>query len=138
VIPISFTTHRSKIIGVEVKEKGTSVPVQAIKLQMASRGMDPLILNSVSDGSLANFTLWPLYPLTEKILLPNKWVRGSNPRHTEIFPTGPEAHQAFYKTGTGFLSRPLGGRGHGVNHPPSTSSEVKEKVELYIFPFLAS
>jgi len=47
--------------------------------------------------------------------------------------TSPEAHPASYTMGTGsFLGvkRP----GHGADHPPPSSAEVKERVELYLFP----
>jgi hypothetical protein len=45
---------------------------------------------------------------------------------------GPEAHPASYKTSNRSvwgLQRP----GRGVDHPPSSSAEVKERVELYIY-----
>jgi len=46
--------------------------------------------------------------------------------------TGPEARPAFYTLGTGSC---LGVKrlGHGVDHPPSSSAEVKERVELYLY-----
>jgi hypothetical protein len=47
--------------------------------------------------------------------------------------TGPGAHQASYKMGTGsFLGvkRP----GCGVDHPPPSSAEVKERVVVYLYP----
>jgi len=62
-------------------------------------------------------------------------VRGSNPGGGEIFApleTGPGAHPASYIMGTGsFLGvkRP----GLGVDHPPPSSAEVKEKIELYLY-----
>jgi hypothetical protein len=52
--------------------------------------------------------------------------------------TDPGAHPVFYTTGTGLfpgVKRP----GHGVNHPPLSSVEVKETVELYLyFPSVSS
>jgi len=49
--------------------------------------------------------------------------------------TGPGAHPASYTMGTGSfpgVKRP----GRGVNHPPPSSVEVEERVELYLFsPF---
>jgi hypothetical protein len=42
--------------------------------------------------------------------------------------TGPGAHPASYTMGTG-LKR----LGHGVDHPPQSSAEVKERVELYLY-----
>ena len=44
--------------------------------------------------------------------------------------TGPGAHPLSYTKGTGSfpgVKRP----GRGVNHPPASSAEVKEGVELY-------
>jgi len=44
--------------------------------------------------------------------------------------TGPEAHPASYTMGTGSfpgVKQP----GHGIDHSPPSSAEVKERVELY-------
>ena len=44
----------------------------------------------------------------------------------------PGAHPAFYTMGTGSfpgVKRP----GRGVDHPPPSSAEVKERVELYLY-----
>jgi hypothetical protein len=46
--------------------------------------------------------------------------------------TGPGAHPASCTMGTGSfpgVKRP----GHGVDHPPTSSAEVKERVELYLY-----
>jgi hypothetical protein len=46
--------------------------------------------------------------------------------------TGPAAHPASYTVGTGSfpgVKRP----GYGVDHPPPSSAEVKESVELYLY-----
>jgi hypothetical protein len=46
---------------------------------------------------------------------------------------GPGAHPASYSMGTGSfpaVKRP----GRGVDHPPLYSAEVKERVELYLYP----
>ena len=46
--------------------------------------------------------------------------------------TGPGAHSASYTMGTGSLpgvKRP----GRGVDHPPPSRAEVKERVELYVY-----
>ena len=46
--------------------------------------------------------------------------------------TGPEAHPASYTMGTGsfpWVKRP----GRGLDHPPPSSAEVKERVELYLY-----
>jgi hypothetical protein len=46
--------------------------------------------------------------------------------------TGPGAHQASYTIGTGsFPGVKLPGR--GIGHPPPSSAEVKERVELYLY-----
>jgi len=58
-----------------------------------------------------------------------------DPRFSAPFQTGPGAYPAFYTKGTpSFLGikRP----GLGVDHPPTSSAEVKERVELYLYsPF---
>jgi hypothetical protein len=46
--------------------------------------------------------------------------------------TGPGAYPASYTIGTGSfpgVKRP----GRGVDHPPLSSAEVKERVELYLY-----
>ena len=53
-------------------------------------------------------------------------------RFSAPFQTGPGAHPASYKMGTGSfpgVKRP----GRGVDHPPPSSAEVKERVELYLY-----
>jgi hypothetical protein len=53
--------------------------------------------------------------------------RFSAPLHT-----GPEAHPASYTMCTGSFSE-VKRTGRGVDHPPSPSAEVKERVELYLY-----
>jgi len=46
--------------------------------------------------------------------------------------TDPGAHPASYKMGTGSfpaVKRPE----HGFDHPPPSSAEIKERVELYLY-----
>jgi hypothetical protein len=43
--------------------------------------------------------------------------------------TGTKAHSASYTIGTGSLSRGVKRPGRGVNHPPPSSAEVKERVQ---------
>jgi len=53
-------------------------------------------------------------------------------RFSAPFQTGPGAYPAFYTMGTGsFLGVKQPGR--GVDHPPPSSAEVKERVELYFY-----
>ena len=53
--------------------------------------------------------------------------------HTSAVQTGPGAHPASYTTGT--VSFPGVKRpGSGVDHPTPSSNEVKERVELYLYP----
>ena len=46
--------------------------------------------------------------------------------------TGPGAHTAYYTMGTGpfpEVKRP----GRGVDHPPTSRAEIKERVQLYLY-----
>ena len=55
------------------------------------------------------------------------------PRFSTPVQTGPGAHPAACTLGTESfpgVKRP----GRGAEHPPATSAEVKEKVELYVYP----
>jgi len=45
--------------------------------------------------------------------------------------TGPGAHPTSYTNGTGSLPG-VKRLGRGVDHPPPSSTEVKERVELYL------
>jgi len=45
--------------------------------------------------------------------------------------TSPGAHSPSYTMGTGCFPG-VKQAGHGVDHPPSSSTEVKERVELYL------
>ena len=47
--------------------------------------------------------------------------------------TSCRAHPASYAMGTGCLSRGVKRSGRDVNHPPSSKSGVKERVELYLY-----
>jgi hypothetical protein len=59
-------------------------------------------------------------------------VCGSNPRFSSLVHTGPGAHLISYTTGTrSFPSVKRTGR--GVDHPPASSAEVKERAELYLY-----
>ena len=56
-------------------------------------------------------------------------------RFSALVQTCPGAHSASYAMGTGSFG---GGRGvkrpgRGVNHPPPSRAEVKERVELYLY-----
>ena len=46
--------------------------------------------------------------------------------------TGPGAHPAYYTMGTGSFPGVKRQR-RGVDHPPLSSTEVKERVELYLY-----
>jgi hypothetical protein len=57
---------------------------------------------------------------------------GPGVRFSAHIQTGPGAHPASYTMGTGYfpgVKRP----GRGVDHPPSSSTEVKEELELYLY-----
>jgi hypothetical protein len=64
-------------------------------------------------------------------------VRGSNPGGDDIFSTaqtGPGAHPAIYTMGTESFPGVKQSR-RGVDHAPSSSAEVKERIELYLYSF---
>ena len=46
--------------------------------------------------------------------------------------TGPGAHPASYTMGAGSFPG-VKRQGRGVDHPPPSSAEVKERVELYLY-----
>jgi len=46
--------------------------------------------------------------------------------------SGPGAHPAFCTVGTGSFPG-VKRLGRGVDHPPPSSAEVKERVELYLY-----
>jgi hypothetical protein len=59
----------------------------------------------------------------------------SNPGGVEVFRTRPDrpgAHPASYAMGTGSLPG-VKWPGCGVDHPPSSSARIKEKVKVYIY-----
>jgi len=49
---------------------------------------------------------------------------------------GPEANPAFCRKGTTSLSQGIKQPGRGVGHPLQTSTEIKERVELYSYPHM--
>ena len=60
----------------------------------------------------------------------SRW--GGGPRFSAAVQTGPGAHPTSYTMGTGSfqgVKRP----GNGANHPPPSSSEVKDRVELHLY-----
>jgi len=66
-------------------------------------------------------------------------VRGSNPGVGEFisypFQSGPGAHPASHKMGTGSFPEVKQPK-RGVHHPPASNAEVKETVDVYLyFPF---
>ena len=50
---------------------------------------------------------------------------------TASFQTGPETHPSPYVKGTGSFQR-VKRPGRGAEHPPPSSAEVNERVELYL------
>jgi hypothetical protein len=62
-------------------------------------------------------------------------VRGSNlvgARFSAPVQTGPGAHPASCTMGTGYFPE-VKQSGRGVDHPPPSSAEIKERVELYLY-----
>jgi len=47
--------------------------------------------------------------------------------------TSPVAYTASYTMGTGACFLGVKRPGHGFDHPPPSSAEVKERVELYLY-----
>ena len=64
-------------------------------------------------------------------------VQGTNPgegvRLFALVQTGPGAHPAYYTMGTWPSFQGVKRTGSGVNHPPPSSAEVEERVELYLY-----
>jgi hypothetical protein len=52
-------------------------------------------------------------------------------KFSTLVQTGPGAHPASYTMGTGSFPG-VKWPGRGVDHPPASSAEVKERVELYL------
>ena len=53
-------------------------------------------------------------------------------RFSATVQTGPGAHSASYKMGTGSFPG-VKRSGRGVNYPPLSRAEVKERIELYLY-----
>jgi len=53
-------------------------------------------------------------------------------RFSAFVHTGPGAHPASYTMGTGLFQR-VKWPGRGVDHAPTTSAKVKERVKLYLY-----
>jgi hypothetical protein len=69
------------------------------------------------------------------IIVGGRTVRGSNARGGEIFctsPDGPCGPPCLLYFGYPSHSRKVNRLECGVNHPPSSRAEVKEKIELYL------
>jgi hypothetical protein len=69
---------------------------------------------------------------SKKRIATGRTVRGSNPGGGENFRTGPGAHPASDTMDTGSfqgVKRTV----RGFDHPPPSSAEVKERVELYLY-----
>ena len=88
--------------------------------------------------TISHYTAWTTFQYYACRLLATGWtVRGSNPsgggaRFSTPVQTGPGNHPASYTMGTvSFPEVKLPGR--GVYHTPPSSSEVKERVELYLY-----
>jgi hypothetical protein len=60
----------------------------------------------------------------------SRW--GGGARFSTLVQTGRGAHPAYYTVGTGSFSG-VKRRGRGVDHPPPSSAEVKERVELCFY-----
>jgi hypothetical protein len=56
-----------------------------------------------------------------------------DPRFSAPVHTGPGAHPASYTMGTWSISRGVKRPGRGVDHPPTSRAEVKERVKLHLY-----
>jgi len=54
-------------------------------------------------------------------------------RFPALVQTGPGAHTASYIKGTGSFPGGVKRPGRGIDHPPPSSAEVKERVGLYLY-----
>ena len=94
-------------------------------------------MNALSSGKGHRILCDAFRPLCSDTILQgiNTRKQGSNPggaRFSAPILTGPGAHPASYTMGTGSfpgVKRP----GRGVDHPPPSIAEVKERVELYLY-----
>ena len=85
---------------------------------------------------LKQFCYWARIAQLVQPLATGWTVRESNPGGGEIFPTHPDGpwgppsllYNGYWVSFPG-IKRP----GRGVNHPPPSSAEVKERVELCLF-----
>ena len=79
-----------------------------------------------------NDSLWAGWSLDE-ILSEGRWGTARFPTPMQ---TNPLTHAVSYTVGT----RSFPGvkwLGHGINHPPSSSAEVKERVDIHQLPVIA-
>ena len=65
--------------------------------------------------------------------LPDTPRTGFEPRNRCLRQTGPGSHPASYTMDTGSLSPGRKRPGRGVDHPLTSSPEVKERVQLYLY-----
>ena len=69
--------------------------------------------------------------------IPTARFGGSNTSGGQIIRTGAKRHtKTPAKWATGSLSLGVKRPGRGVNHQPPSSAEVKERVEVYLYPLL--
>jgi hypothetical protein len=89
------------------------------------------------DNNECNFT-WFWAAIAQSVLrLVTDWtVRGSNPGGGEIFRTRPDrpwGPPSLLYNGYQVSFPGVKRSGRGVDHPPSSSARVKERVELYLY-----
>jgi hypothetical protein len=98
--------------------------------QHTLRHLKIVVLNYHSSSCLVNYVCWYRHLL----LAGRSGDRISvEARFSSSFWQGLGAHPASYTMGAGSFPG-VKGPGRGANHPPLSSAEVKERVDLYVYP----
>jgi hypothetical protein len=92
-----------------------------------------MIINSALMLNLLFCTIPNFLRFYSILITGRSWVRiPVGARFSAPVKTGPEAHPASYTMGTGSFPG-VERSGRGVDHPPPSSTKVKERVELYLY-----
>jgi hypothetical protein len=101
-------------------------------LYQGEKHVESKMLYSIIVCNIAALQICLVYvKIAHEMLIDIKKYNLVGTRFSAPFQTGPGAYQASYTMGT----RSFPGvkwPGHGIGHQPSSSAEVKERVELYL------